>query len=146
MITDAGVPYQIIVVAFTSAGRGEENDPEIFFTQELSPIKAPENVKYERNSNGTAITVSWDPVSLFEAKGFPTYTVILRPLSLASNQSSDGEVITITTNETTIVNEELDPRLEYILVVAVITTIGEAATDGGEFAIINTPHCLTEGK
>ena len=129
VITDAGVPYQIIVVAFTRAGRGEENDPEIFFTQELSPIKAPENVEYERN--GGTITVSWDPLSLMEAQGFPTYTVTLKPLSLVGNQSSNDDIISITTNGTNITNEELDPNLEYILVVSVTTTIGEAASDGG---------------
>ena len=129
IITDAGVPYQMIVVAFTSARKGEENDPEIFFTQELGPIKAPENVKYERS--GPTITVSWDPLSLMEAQGFPTYTVTLRPLSLVGNQSIDDEIISVTTNETNILNEELDPNLQYILVVTVTTGIGEAATDGG---------------
>ena len=116
-------------MAFTSAGRGEENNSQIFFTKELSPIKAPENVKYERS--GRTITISWDPLSLMEAQGFPTYIVTLRPISLVSNQSSDDEIISITTNETNIVNEELDPNLEYILVVSVATTIGETATDGG---------------
>ena len=48
IITDAGIPYQVTVVAFTSAGRGIESYPEIFFTNELGPIRAPENVKYER--------------------------------------------------------------------------------------------------
>ena len=114
-------------MAFTSAGR-EENDPHIFFTQELGPIKAPENVKYERS--GPTITVSWDPLSLKEAQGFPTYTVTLRPLSLVGNQSIDDEIISITTNETNILNEELDPNLEYVLVVTVTTGNGEAATDG----------------
>ena len=65
-----------------------------------------------------------------EAQGFPTYTVTLRPLSLVGNQSSNNEIIIIT-NETNITNEELDPNLEYILVVSVTTTIGEAASDGG---------------
>ena len=128
VITDAGVPYQTTVVAYTSAGRGEENDPQIFFTQEQSPIKPPENVIFQRN--GSAINVSWDPLSFIEAKGFPTYTVTLKPLTLAGNQSSD-DIISITTNQTSIMSDELDPYLEYILVVTVTTTIGEADTDGG---------------
>ena len=127
-ITDAGVPYQITVVAYTSVGRGEENDPQTFFTQEQIPIKPPENVIFQRN--GSAINASWDPLSLIEAKGFPTYTVTLRPLSSVGNQSND-DIISITTNQTSVISDELDPSLEYILVVTVTTTIGEASTDGG---------------
>ena len=85
-------------------------------------------MEYERS--GRIITVSWDPLSLMEAQGFPTYVVTLRPLSLVGNQSSNDEII-ITTNETNITNEELDPNLEYILVVSVTTSTGEAASDGG---------------
>ena len=43
---DDGVPYEVVVVAFTSAGRGEENDVRggPFFTRQLSPTKAVENL------------------------------------------------------------------------------------------------------
>ena len=130
VIIAAGTPYQVIVIAFTSAGRGEENDPQIFFTQELSPNKAPENVKYERS--GTTITVSWDPHSLMEARGFPFYTVTLRPLSLVGSrtarQSDNNGTISVTTNETDVVIEDLDPDVEYSLIVAVETSAGKAAT------------------
>ena len=114
-------------MAYTSVGRGEENDPPVFFTQEQAPVKPPENVTFERD--GAAINVSWDPLSLIEAKGFPTYTVTLRPLSLVGNLSNDN-IISVTTNQTSIMSDELDPYLEYILVVTVTTTIGEASTNG----------------
>ena len=130
-ITDAGVPYQVTLVAFTSAGRGIESYPYIFFTQELAPEKFPENVKYERS--GTTISVSWDPLSLFEARGFPVYTVTLTSFSLVggrtTRQSNDNEIILVTTNETNVVIGDLDPDVEYSLTVAVETSTGKIATE-----------------
>ena len=130
VITDAGIPYQVKVVAFTSAGRGIESYSYTFFTQELSPEKPPENVKYERSN--TTISISWDPVNLFEAKGFPTYLVTLTPLSSSSSRttrSSSGDgIISVTTNETDVLIEDLDPNVEYSLTVAVETSAGKVTT------------------
>ena len=131
VITDAGVPYQVTLVAFTSAGRGIESYPYTFFTQELAPQKSPENVKYERS--GTTISVSWDPLSLIEARGFPVYTVTLTPLSLvgsrATRQSNNDGIISVTTNETDVVIEDLDPNIEYSLTLLVETSSGNVATE-----------------
>ena len=128
------MPYQVTVVAFTNAGRGVESYPEIFFTSELGPIRAPENVKYERF--GMTITVLWDPIPLIEVRGFPTYTVTLIPLSPVDNTTTDDGIISVITNETDIANEELDPDVEYTLIVTVTTDTGEAATDGSKLTII----------
>ena len=130
IITDAGIPYQVTVVAFTSAGRGVESYPHTFFTEELTPNRSPENVMYERN--GATVNVSWDPVSLIEARGFPIYTVTLIPISLvgsrAIRQANVNGIISVTTNETDIVIEGLDPDVEYSLTVAVGTDYGEITT------------------
>ena len=119
------------LVAFTSTGRGVDSYPHTFFTKELIPTKPPENVMYEKNK--TAISVSWDALTLFEARGFPIYIVTLIPFSLVGSrnirQSSDDE-ISVTTNETDIVIEGLDPDVEYSLTVAVGTSSGEVATEG----------------
>ena len=120
VITDAGVPYQVTLVAFTSAGRGIESYPYTFFTQELAPQKSPENVKYERS--GTIIIVSWDPLNLTEARGFPVYTVTL-------TRSNDDRIISVTTNETDVVIEDLDPNVEYSLTVVVGTSSGNISTN-----------------
>ena len=123
-------------MAYTSAGRGIESYPEIFFTGELGPIRAPENVKYERF--GMIITVSWDPIPLIEVRGFPTYTVTLIPLSPVGNISNDDDgIISVPTNETNIASEELDPDLEYTLIVTVTTDAGEAATDGSQLIVVD---------
>ena len=121
----------MIVVAFTSAGRGVESYSHIFFTEELIPNRSPENIIYERSD--TTVSVSWDPLSLIEARGFPIYTVTLIPFSLLPNrairQANDDGIISVTTNETDIVVEGLDPNVEYSLTVAVGTSSGDITTD-----------------
>ena len=119
----------VIVVAFTSAGRGEENAPLTFFAEELPPERAPDGVTFERSD--TTISVEWEPISLFEARGFPIYTITLIPDSM-TRKRQDG-VITVTTNETSVVIDDLDPNVRYSLTVAVGTTGGQAFTMGSMF-------------
>ena len=87
------------------------------------------------------ITVTWDPIPLNEARGFPTYIVTLTPLSPVGNratrQVNDGGIISVTTTETNIASEELDPDVEYTLIVTVTTDGGEASTDGSQLTIVN---------
>ena len=72
-----GVPYQLAVVAYNSAGRGQESDrSQAFFTKPLAPTQTVENVTIERLSP-TSISVSWTPLTLHQARGFPVYRVVL---------------------------------------------------------------------
>ena len=92
-------------------------------------------MKYERSS--TVISISWDPVDLFEAKGFPTYLVMLTPSSSSNScttrQSNDDGIISVTTNKTDVAIEDLDPNEEYSLAVAVETSAGKATTETSQF-------------
>ena len=116
------------VVAFTSAGRGKENTPYTFFSYEGSPVRPPENVTFERMDDDT-ITVTWEPLSLFEARGFPVYTVTLTPVfSRRRRQASDDGVIVVKTNQSNVVINGLDPDVHYSLTVTVGTSTGEAVT------------------
>ncbi|XP_065907794.1 cell adhesion molecule DSCAM-like isoform X2 [Dysidea avara] len=126
---DPGTPYEVVVVAFTSAGRGVETYGYVFFSEELTPLKLLENVKLERS--GTSLNISWNPLSLFEARGFPVYTVTLETSSSdnrVTRQSNDG-VIRVTTNESNIIVGGLDPKVEYGVTVAVGTGAGEMTTE-----------------
>ena len=65
--TAPDVPYQVIVVVFTSDGKGAQNDRKTLFSQQLSPAKVPDEVNIARlNFNAT-----WTPLTLVEAQGFP---------------------------------------------------------------------------
>jgi len=126
---DTGVPYQVVVVAYTSAGIGVKNKPTDFYSKEDIPLQPPGNVEVERS--GTSVSVEWEPVTLFEARGFPTYTVTLEPSSSESRvtrQSNNG-VIRVTTNETNVIIGGLDPAVEYDVTVSVRTSAGETVAE-----------------
>ena len=115
-------------MATTRAGKGVGSYWYTFFSEELTPLKAPENVVFERS--GTSVSVSWELLTLFEARGFPTYAVTLVPSTSddrVTRQSSDG-VIRVTTNESNIVVGGLDPKVEYDVTVAVQTAGGKTIT------------------
>ena len=122
------MPYEVIVVAFNSAGSGAESLPQAFFSQELVPTKAPQNVRFDR-SGEYVIKVSWDALTLSEARGFPVYIVTLTP-SVSSEQITN-EVITVNTTQSNIVVGGLDVNVEYMLTVAVETTAGQVMSERG---------------
>ena len=129
MYLEPGIPYEVKVVAFSSGEKGAENNEYTFFTEEETPVQIPENIKIKRS--GTSVSVSWEPLTLFEARGFATYTVTLEPSTSydrVTRQSSDG-VIRVTTNESNIVVGGLDPKVEYDVTVAVGTGAGEMTSE-----------------
>ena len=54
------------VVAFTSVGMGALGDYVVFFSEELTPTKSPDNVQASQ-LNSTAVNISWTALTLFEA-------------------------------------------------------------------------------
>ena len=116
---DPGIPYEVVVVAFTSVGRGEVNNREVFFSEELTPSKAPENVTSER-VNSTSVNISWIPLTLFEAQGFPEYTVTLAEM-MDSNTRKKRQTNSITTTGSFAIFNGLDENTVYTAVVGVRT-------------------------
>ena len=112
------MPYQVVVVAFTSASVGERNQFEIFFSQELEPLKAPDNLNFTQLTN-TAINVTWTPLSLKEARGFPQYRVTLVQ-SLPGSRST-RQAMPVTTNNSFYVFRNLDENGMYSATVGVGT-------------------------
>jgi len=85
--TVPGIPYQAGVVAFNRAGRGSFNEFMVFFSQELIPNKAPDDLSFNRWSPAI-VNITWTPLTLFEARGFPEYRVNLIISSTGSPISS----------------------------------------------------------
>jgi len=122
-----GFPYQVRVVAFTSVGMGVLGDYVIFFSEELAPTKAPENIKINFISD-TSINVTWTPLSLFEARGFPKYKVTLFP----GRQRRQSNPNSVTTTSIFVVFNNLDTSDKYSVEVGVTT--------GETNAIVNSEH------
>ena len=88
-----------------------------------APTVQVSNVKVERVNNNRATLVSWTPLTLHQARGFPAYFVTYQPsLQL-------GRVVytanTVSTNDSSMVIEDLDPTTEYIISVDVGTAGGQ---------------------
>ena len=117
--TAPGVPYEMVVVAFTSAGKGTENDYITFFIEELTPTKSPENVMFQQ-INLTALNITWTPLTLFEAQGFPEYRVVL-VTDTSSRRKRQSDSVSIITTNSFAVFIDLNENADYSVVVGVRT-------------------------
>ena len=117
-----GVPYQVRVTAFSHEEMGLQNDFVVFFSKELSPTKIPDDIKFVRLSP-TSINVTWTPLSLFEAQGFPIYKVTLTPTTTESQSRSKRQSssnVLITENNFAVFTD-LKANQEYSITVGVAT-------------------------
>jgi len=107
-----------VVIAYTSAGKGEENNPsEPFFSEQLEPTKPVEDVTINR-LNETSVNVTWTPLTLREARGFPVYRVTLTAQS-ADSRKRRQSLIFIETNNSYVVFTGLDSARGYLVIVGV---------------------------
>ena len=114
----------MVVVAFTSVGRGAENDGTVFFSKELTPIKSPDKVAFIQ-LNSTAINVTWVPLNLFEARGFPQYIIELTLVDNASRKKRQS--LRIVTNNSFAIFTGLQKDAQYSTVVGVRTDRSNAS-------------------
>ena len=63
--------------------------------------------------------------------------------SRTTRQSNGDGIISVTTNETDVVIEDLDPNVEYSLTVAVETIAGKATTEISQFTIYTDSICVS---
>ena len=127
--TASGVPYEVVVVAFTSVGIGVENDYIIFFIEELTPTKSPENVVFIQ-LNSTALNITWTPLTLFEARGFPEYRVVLTT-DTNSRRKRQSNSVSITTTDSFAIFTDLNENTDYSLVVGVRTGVSMGNVTSG---------------
>ena len=76
-----------------------------------APTVQVSNVKVERVNNNRAALVSWTPLTLHQARGFPVYFVTYQP------SSQVGRVVraisTVNTTDSSVLIGDLDPTTEY---------------------------------
>lgn len=107
-------------MAFTSVGKGDENEHMIFFTKELAPTKPPEDVG-SKQLNLTSLNITWKALTLFEARGFPEYSVVLTPIGVNSRRKRQSSSIQMVTNNSHAVFAGLRRDTDYSVVVGVRT-------------------------
>ena len=118
--TVPGIPYQVIVVAFSRVSRRGVGIFKPFFSQELTVTKIPENLAFKRTSR-TSVNISWTPLTLFEARGFPEYRVSVTLSSDGGNSKRQSIPAMITTNESYVVLNNLDSDKIYSVIIGVRT-------------------------
>ena len=125
-----GFPYEVVVVAFTSAGKGAESDREVFFSRELSPIRSVDaNSVMINQLTDTSINMTWERLSLREARGFPEYRATLSSTNnnRKKRQSLSDPLSIITTNTFAVFND-LTSGESYSAVVGVRSNGAEERT------------------
>ena len=112
------------MTAFTSAGRGEETTySEAIFTEELPPTETVTNITIEWTS-ATSVNISWAPLTLHQARGFPLYVV---------NITTKGRVVkNFTTNQTNVKVNELNRNTVYFVTVKPLTGGGDLEGETSE--------------
>ena len=119
-------------MAFTSAGKGAENDYIVIFSEELTPSKSPEIVVFKQ-INSTALNITWSPLTLFEARGFPEYRVVLAMVDTNSRRKRQFNTLEIITNNSFAIFTGLNENINYSIIVGVKT----GASTGNEFIETN---------
>ena len=88
-----------------------------------APTAQVSNVKVERVNNNRAALVSWTPLTLHEARGFPVYFVTYQPSSQVGRVARASK--TVNTSNSSVVIDVLDPTTEYTFTVDVGTAGGK---------------------
>ena len=156
------VPYNISVRAATSAGNGTEVI-ETAFTEEggiswivicmlslslplsLSLSPAPPVVQgvIATRINNTAIRVSWEPLTLVNAKGFiKNYTIILTPVSSRKRQASP-RMMTVPANQSSVLFTGLQSNTAYRISVHATTGGGQGESNSTIPTIPPVPTATT---
>ena len=95
----------------------------------IVPTQAPDNVRITRS--GTTLTVSWSPLSLEAARGFPMYMVQYFP------STNLNQIVTLNTTGTSVTISNVNARISYGVKVAAFTkggigSLSKTAYEGGE--------------
>ena len=92
------------------------------------PTKPVDDVEASRVYRGR-VNISWTPLSLVEARGFPLYTI--------SYMSGGDQVGSVSTNESSVIIRGLIPHTTYIFTIRASTGNGTGdATAQGELDLL----------
>lgn len=84
----------------------------------LVPVEAPQGVTVSRSSDGRSMTVSWVPLTLMKARGFPFY-IIMYTSNDAIRIRRDTPVQVIVYDADSVLISGLDPFTDYSVSVTV---------------------------
>ena len=93
-----------------------------FISAETTDV--PKDVVVIRSLDGFSMNISWTPITLAKARGFPLYVITYSPLS-----SHKHAAMQASTNESYVVISGLDPSQSYSVVISVQTSGGSVSSN-----------------
>ena len=100
------------------------------FLKCTAPTVQVTKVNVERVISNKSALVSWTPLTLHQARGFPVYFVTYQPSSIPAGRVA-GAINTINTTDSSVVIDNLDPTTEYTFTVDVGTAGGKLRSSLG---------------
>ena len=116
--------YLVSVEAGGGGGCGSPVTVECYTVEGVPPVVT--GVEVER-LNGTAMNVSWTPVTIVQARGFISFTVTYTP-STGGRARRQSSSVRVPGDQSNVVIGGLDPALEYD--VAIATQSGGGVSQG----------------
>ena len=101
-------------------------EKKLCYLLRTAPTVAVQNVVMNWINDNSAVHVSWTPLTLHEARGFPLYVVTYCPTSLGRVSRDTNRV---TTTNSSVVSGGLDPTTPYSFMVDVYTGNGTIRGD-----------------
>ena len=95
-----------------------------------APTAQVSKVNVERFISNRSAHVSWTPLTLHQARGFPVYFVTYQPSSVQVDRVVRA-VNTVNTTDSSVVIDDLDPTTEYTFTVDVGTAGGKLRSSLG---------------
>ena len=118
------MPYYVIVYPVNELGHGMRADA-VGFTRALAPEIAPSVTNVARSQDGTEITVTWDPITLEQARGFFNYTITILEANARRRQLSWSQY---PGTRPPTPRRGLDPNQQYQVTVGTIVMTSDGGT------------------
>ncbi|XP_019858998.1 PREDICTED: protein sidekick-1-like [Amphimedon queenslandica] len=117
----ARIPYYVSVVAVNQVGEGNFATAIVFTKSDSSVTVSPSNVQAMRIED--TIVLSWDPVTLEEAKGFFVYSIRLTPddgSTSSTLRQTNTRTISVAYDTTSVNITDTEPQLAYTVSISVL--------------------------
>ncbi|XP_019851145.1 PREDICTED: neogenin-like [Amphimedon queenslandica] len=115
------IPYYVSVVAVNQVGEGNPATAIVFTKADSSVTVSLSNVQAMRI--GDTIVLSWDPVTLEEAKGFFVYSIKLTPdddSTSSTLRQTNTRAISVAYDTTSVNITDTEPQLAYTVSISVL--------------------------
>ncbi|XP_019851153.1 PREDICTED: uncharacterized protein LOC105312503 [Amphimedon queenslandica] len=132
------IPYYVSVVAVNQVGEGNLATAIVFTKSDSSVTVSLSNVQAMRI--GDTIVLSWDPVTLEEAKGFFVYSIRLTPddgSTSSTLRQTNTRTISVAYDTTSVNITDTEPQLAYTVSISVLLLSDVGLIEGPAVIVVS---------